>query len=89
VAATTALLDWAAAKDLKWDMAPLASGERWGARLELSLGAFARRSPLSITGLLAEYPADQVEYGSSQTGSLTSHRAGVILVGWAMPASCR
>ena len=37
MAATTALLDWAAAKDLKWDMAPLASGERWGARLEIYL----------------------------------------------------
>ncbi len=37
VAATAALLDWAAAKDLKWDMVPSASGERWGARLEIYL----------------------------------------------------
>ena len=37
VAATAALLDWAAARDLKWDKAPLASGERWAARLEIYL----------------------------------------------------
>ena len=37
MAATAVLLDWAAAKDLKWDMVPSASGERWGARLEIYL----------------------------------------------------
>jgi hypothetical protein len=34
VTATAGLLDWAAAKGLKWDMVRSASGERWGARLE-------------------------------------------------------
>ena len=37
IAATARLLDWAAAKALKWDMMPSASGERWGARLEIYL----------------------------------------------------
>ena len=37
VAATAGLLDWAAAKGLEWDMVPSASGERWGARLEIYL----------------------------------------------------
>jgi effector-binding domain-containing protein len=37
VAATAGLLDWAAAKGLKWDIAPSAAGERWGARLEIYL----------------------------------------------------
>lgn len=35
--ATTALLDWAAGQDLKWDMTPGDSGERWGSRLEIYL----------------------------------------------------
>jgi effector-binding domain-containing protein len=34
-AATATLLDWAAARSLRWDMVPSASGERWGARLEI------------------------------------------------------
>ena len=34
VAATGALLDWAAEQGLTWDMTPGASGERWGCRLE-------------------------------------------------------
>jgi effector-binding domain-containing protein len=37
VAATGGLLDWAAAKGLKWDMVASAAGERWGARLEIYL----------------------------------------------------
>jgi DNA gyrase inhibitor GyrI len=37
MAATAGLRDWVAAKGLKWDMAPSASGERWGARLEIYL----------------------------------------------------
>jgi effector-binding domain-containing protein len=37
IAATAGLLDWAAAKGLKWDMVPSAAGERWGARLEIYL----------------------------------------------------
>ena len=32
--ATRAMLDWAAAQDLKWDMTPGDGGERWGSRLE-------------------------------------------------------
>lgn len=32
--ATGALVDWAAAKGLKWDMSPSPEGERWGCRLE-------------------------------------------------------
>ena len=35
MAATAALLDWAAAKGLKWDMSPSPEGERWGGRLEI------------------------------------------------------
>ncbi|MBV9452489.1 MAG: GyrI-like domain-containing protein [Streptosporangiaceae bacterium] len=34
-AATAALLDWAAAKGLKWDVSPSPEGERWGCRLEI------------------------------------------------------
>ena len=37
MAATARLLDWAAAKGLKWDMAPSAEGERWGCRMEAYL----------------------------------------------------
>jgi effector-binding domain-containing protein len=37
MAATKALLDWAAAQGLTWDMSPLADGERWGSRLEIYL----------------------------------------------------
>ena len=37
IAATAGLRDWAATKGLKWDMVPSASGERWGARLEIYL----------------------------------------------------
>ena len=35
MAATAGLLDWAAAKGLKWDMSPSPEGERWGCRLEV------------------------------------------------------
>jgi effector-binding domain-containing protein len=35
--ATKALLDWAAAQNLTWDMAPSADGDRWGSRLEIYL----------------------------------------------------
>jgi effector-binding domain-containing protein len=35
IAATAALLDWAAAKGLKWDVSSSAAGERWGCRLEI------------------------------------------------------
>jgi effector-binding domain-containing protein len=37
MAATAALLDWAAAKGLKWDISPSPEGERWGCRLEVYL----------------------------------------------------
>jgi effector-binding domain-containing protein len=37
MAATKALLDWAAAQGLTWDMSPSADGERWGSRLEIYL----------------------------------------------------
>jgi effector-binding domain-containing protein len=37
MAATGALLDWAAAQGLTWDMSPGANGERWGCRLEIYL----------------------------------------------------
>jgi effector-binding domain-containing protein len=37
VAATGALLDWAAGQGLTWDMSPDADGDRWGSRLEISL----------------------------------------------------
>ena len=33
--ATKALLDWAAAQNLTWDMSPSADGDRWGSRLEI------------------------------------------------------
>lgn len=36
-AATTDLLAWAAAQDLKWDVATGGDGEHWGCRLELYL----------------------------------------------------
>ena len=35
--ATKALLDWAAAQHLTWEMSPDADGERWGSRLEIYL----------------------------------------------------
>jgi effector-binding domain-containing protein len=35
--ATEALLDWAAAKGLKWDKSPSPEGELWGGRLEIYL----------------------------------------------------
>lgn len=35
MAATGALLDWAAAKGLRMDMSPSPEGERWGCRLEI------------------------------------------------------
>jgi hypothetical protein len=35
IAATAALLDWAAAAGLKWDVSPSPAGERWGCRLEI------------------------------------------------------
>jgi effector-binding domain-containing protein len=35
--ATRYLLDWAAARDLKWDIAETPAGERWGSRLEFYL----------------------------------------------------
>jgi effector-binding domain-containing protein len=34
MAATGALLDWAAEKGLTWDVSPSPAGDRWGARLE-------------------------------------------------------
>jgi len=34
---TKALLDWAAARGLTWDMSPGETGERWGSRLEFYL----------------------------------------------------
>ena len=34
---TKALLDWAAAQGLTWDMSPDSDGERWSSRLEISL----------------------------------------------------
>jgi effector-binding domain-containing protein len=37
MAATAALLDWAAARGLEWDKTDSPHGERWGARLELYL----------------------------------------------------
>ena len=37
MAATKALLDWAAAQGLTWDMSASADGERWGSRLEIYL----------------------------------------------------
>jgi effector-binding domain-containing protein len=35
LAATKALLDWAAEKGLTWDVSPSPEGDRWGARLEI------------------------------------------------------
>jgi len=35
MAATKALLDWAAEKGLTWDVSPSPEGDRWGARLEI------------------------------------------------------
>lgn len=35
VAATEALLDWAAEKGLTWDVSASPAGDRWGARLEI------------------------------------------------------
>jgi effector-binding domain-containing protein len=35
--ATKALLDWASAQNLTWDMSPTGDGERWGSRLEIYL----------------------------------------------------
>ena len=37
LAATKALLDWAAAQNLTWDLSPDADGDRWGSRLEIYL----------------------------------------------------
>jgi effector-binding domain-containing protein len=37
IGATKALLDWAAANGLTWDMTPGEDGERWGSRLEVYL----------------------------------------------------
>ena len=37
VAATAALLGWAAERDLTWDMSQTDAGERWGCRLEIYL----------------------------------------------------
>lgn len=36
-AATQALLDWAAARDLTWDMSDTPAGQRWGCRMEIYL----------------------------------------------------
>lgn len=36
-AVTGELLDWAQARDLKWDMFETSDGERWGSRLEIYL----------------------------------------------------
>lgn len=35
--ATAALLDWAAANDLTWDVSSSSEGDRWGCRLEIQL----------------------------------------------------
>ena len=35
MAATKALLDWAAGQGLTWDMSPGEGGERWDSRLEI------------------------------------------------------
>jgi effector-binding domain-containing protein len=37
VAATSALLDWAAERDLTWDMSETDAGQKWGCRLEIYL----------------------------------------------------
>ena len=37
VGVTKALLDWAAAQGLTWDMSPGEDGDRWGSRLEFHL----------------------------------------------------
>jgi len=37
ITATAALLDWAKAKGLVWDVSPSPAGDRWGCRLELYL----------------------------------------------------
>lgn len=37
MAATSALLDWAAGQGLAWDVAPTDKGEQWGCRLEFYL----------------------------------------------------
>jgi len=37
MAATASLLDWAAQRQLTWDVSPSPDGERWGARLEFYL----------------------------------------------------
>jgi effector-binding domain-containing protein len=37
LAATAALLDWAKARGLTWDVTPSPEGDRWGCRLELYL----------------------------------------------------
>jgi effector-binding domain-containing protein len=37
MAATAALLDWAAQHGLTWDVSPSSDGERWGARVEFYL----------------------------------------------------
>jgi effector-binding domain-containing protein len=35
IGVTANLLDWAAAQNLRWDMADTAEGQRWGCRLEI------------------------------------------------------
>jgi effector-binding domain-containing protein len=37
VAATAALLEWAAESGLRWDVSPTDAGEKWGGRLEFYL----------------------------------------------------
>ena len=37
VAATAALLEWAAERGLRWDVSPTDAGEKWGGRLEFYL----------------------------------------------------
>lgn len=37
MAATSALLDWAAERDLTWDMSDTDAGQKWGCRLEFYL----------------------------------------------------
>jgi effector-binding domain-containing protein len=47
VAPTTALLDWAGAHGLQWDVADGEDGQRWGARLEIYLTDPAEQPDMS------------------------------------------
>jgi effector-binding domain-containing protein len=47
LAANKALLDWASAAGLSWDMSETADGQRWGCRLEISLTDPAEQPDMS------------------------------------------